>query len=61
MAGIVREVTEPGKYVFKVYDEQGALMFHGSSEATAQVLGKRLREIENARQARKTVSDKSSD
>ena len=43
MAGIVREVAGPGKYVFKVYDEQGALMFHGSSEATGQVLGKNLR------------------
>ena len=61
MAGILREVTGPGKYVFKVYDEQGALMFHGSSEATAQVLAKKLKEIENARQARKTVSDRSSD
>ena len=61
MAHMIREIPRPGKYVFKVYDEQGALMFHGSSEATAQVLGKKLREIENARQARKTGSDRSSD
>ena len=61
MAGILREVAGPGKYVFKVFDNQGALMFHGSSEATAQVLAKKLKEIENARQARKTVSDRTSD
>ena len=63
MAQIVREVIGPGQYVFKVFNRSGALMYHGSSEATAMLLKKSLEDSEEryARQARETVSDRSSD
>ena len=32
---LVREVLSPGKYIFKVYSTNGALLFHGSSEKAA--------------------------
>ena len=63
MTHIIREVTGPGQYVFKVFNKNGALMYHGSSEATAMLLKTSLEDSEEryARQARKTSSDRSSD
>lgn len=63
MAHMLREIVKPGKYVFKVYNKNGALMYHGSSEDTAIALHGSLKDSEEkyARQARKTVSDRSSD
>ena len=39
---IIREVIRPGHYVFKVFNMNGALMYHGSSEATAIALSQSL-------------------
>ena len=63
MAHMVREIVGPGKYVFKVYNKNGALMYYGSSEDTAIALQGSLKDSEEkyARQARKTGSDRSSD
>ena len=63
MIKIIREVVGPGQYVFKVFNRNGALMYHGSSEATAMLLKTSLEDSEEryARQARETVSDRSSD
>ena len=63
MANIVREVTGPGRYVFKVFNKNGAMMYHGYSEDTAIALHGSLKDSEEkyARQARKAVSDRSSD
>ena len=63
MTHLVREVTGPGRYIFKVFNKNGALMYHGSSEDTAMLLKTSLEDSEEryARQARETVSDRSSD
>ena len=63
MAKIIREIAGPGRYVFKVFNKNGALMYHGSSEDTAIALHASLKDSEEkyARQARETVSDRSSD
>ena len=63
MVHMIREVVGPGEYIFKVFNRSGALMYHGSSEATAMLLKTSLEESEEryARQARKTSSDRSSD
>ena len=63
MIKMIRVVVGPGQYVFKVFNRNGALMYHGSSEATAMLLKTSLEDSEEryARQARETVSDRSSD
>ena len=63
MAHMIREIVRPGLYVFKVFNQSGALMYHGSSEDTAIALHASLNDSEEkyARQARETVSDRSSD
>ena len=63
MAQIIREIIKPGLYVFKVFNRSGALMYHGSSEATAMLLKTSLEDSEEryARQARETGSSRSSD
>ena len=63
MIKMVREVIGPGEYVFKVFNRSGALMYHGSSEATAMLLKTSLEDSEKryARQARETGSSRSSD
>ena len=63
MTHLIREVVGPGQYIFKVFNKNGALMYHGSSEATAMLLKKSLEDSEEryARQARETVSNRSSD
>ena len=63
MTHLIREGVGPGEYVFKVFNRSGALMYHGSSEATAMLLKTSLEDSEEryARQARETVSDRSSD
>ena len=43
---IVREIIKPGQYVFKVFNKNGALMYHGSSEKTADAVAKSLKESE---------------
>jgi hypothetical protein len=63
MTHLIREVVGPGEYIFKVFNRSGALMYHGSSEATAMLLKTSLEDSEEryARQARETVSNRSSD
>ena len=63
MAKIIREIVRPGLYVFKVFNQSGALMYHGSNEDTAIAMKASLEDLEErrARQARETVSDRSSD
>lgn len=43
---IIRETIKPGQYVFKVFNKYGALMYHGSSESTAQAVAQSLKESE---------------
>ncbi len=43
---IIRETIKPGQYVFKVFNKHGALMYHGSSEATAIALSQSLKNSE---------------
>ena len=63
MAKIIREIVRPGLYVFKVFNQSGALMYHGSDEATAIAMKTSLNDLEEKRAelARKTSSDRSSD
>ena len=63
MTHLIREVVGPGEYIFKVFNRSGALMYHGSSEATAMLLKKSLEDSEEryARQAREAGSSRSSD
>ena len=63
MVHMIREVVGPGEYIFKVFNRSGALMYHGSSEATAMLLKTSLEDSEEryARQARETGSGRSSD
>ena len=63
MAQIIREIVRPGLYIFKVFNRSGALMYHGYNEDTAIAMKSSLEESEEryARQARETVSDRSSD
>ena len=63
MVHMVREVVGPGEYIFKVFNQSGALMYHGSNEDTAIAMKASLDDLEErrARQARETVSDRSSD
>ena len=39
---IIRETIKPGQYVFKVFNKHGALMYHGSSDSTAQAVAQSL-------------------
>ena len=63
MAHIIREIIKPGLYVFKVFNQSGALMYHGSNEDTAVAMKASLEDLEErrARQARETGSSRSSD
>ena len=63
MAHMIREIVRPGLYVFKVYNQSGALMYHGSNEDTAIAMKASLEDLEErrARQARETSSSRSSD
>ena len=63
MAHMIREVVRPGLYVFKVFNQSGALMYHGSHESTAIAMKTSLENLEEqrARQARETGSSRSSD
>lgn len=63
MAKIIREIVRPGLYVFKVFNQSGALMYHGSNEDTAIAMKASLETLEEkrAREARKAGSDRSSD
>ena len=62
MARIIREVVTPGLYIFKVFNQSGALMYHGSSEDTAIAVKASLDNSEEKRAelGRKTSSDRSS-
>ena len=61
MAHIVREAVRPGVCIFKVYTTEGALIYHGSSEAVATTFVQKIKEAEkSAERARKTSSDRSS-
>tara|TARA_B100001248_G_scaffold257495_1_gene240129 strand:+ start:1498 stop:1677 length:180 start_codon:yes stop_codon:yes gene_type:complete len=59
MAEMTREWVRPGEQVYKVFNKNGALMFHGSNETTAFAIYNSLKASEEryARQARKTVRD----
>ena len=63
MAQIIREIVRPGLYIFKVFNQSGALMYHGSDESTAIAMKASLENLEEkrAREARKAGSDRSSD
>jgi len=52
---IVREIIKPGQYVFKVFNKNGALMYHGSSEATALALSQSLKNSEKKYEERSSV------
>ena len=43
---MIRETIKPGQYIFKVFNKHGALMYHGSSEATAIALSQSLTDSE---------------
>ena len=61
MAHIIREAARPGVCIFKVYTTEGALMYHGSSEAVATTFIQKIKEAEkSAEHARKTSSDRPS-
>ena len=63
MAHMIREIVRPGLYVFKVFNSSGALMYHGSDEATAIAMKQSLNDLEErrAREAGETGSSRSSD
>ena len=63
MAYIVREIVRPGLYVFKVFNQSGALMYHGSNEDIAIAIKASLENVEKKRagEARKIGSGRSSD
>ena len=63
MAQIIREIVRPGLYIFKVFNQSGALMYHGSDESTAIAMKASLENLEEkrAREARRAGSDRSSD
>ena len=63
MAHMIREVVRPGLYIFKVFNQSGALMYHGSHESTAIAMKASLEDLEEkrAREARQAGSDTSSD
>ena len=63
MAQIIREIVRPGLYIFKVFNQSGALMYHGSHESTAIAMKASLEDLEErrAREARETGSSRSSD
>ena len=63
MAHIIREIVRPGLYIFKVFNQSGALMYHGSNEDTAIAMKASLETLEEKRAelARKTSSNRSSD
>ena len=43
---MIRETIKPGQYVFKVFNKDGALMYHGSSEKTAIAISDSLKNSE---------------
>jgi len=63
MAQIIREIVRPGLYIFKVFNQSGALMYHGSDESTAMAMKASLEHLEEkrAREAREIGSSRSSD
>ena len=63
MAHMIREIVKPGLYIFKVFNQSGALMYHGSDEHTAVAMKASLETLEEkyARQAREAGSSRSSD
>ena len=63
MARIIREIVRPGLYVFKVFNQSGALMYHGSDESTAIAMKASLENLEEnrAREAREIGGSRSSD
>ena len=63
MAHMIREVVRPGLYIFKVFNQSGALMYHGSNESTATAMKASLENLEEkrAREAREAGSSRSSD
>ena len=46
MAQIIREIVRPGLYIFKVFNQSGALMYHGSNEDTAIAMKASLDDLE---------------
>ena len=63
MARMIREIVRPGLYVFKVFNQSGALMYHGSDESTAIAMKASLENLEEkrAREAREIGGSRSSD
>ena len=63
MARIVREIQRPGLYLFKVFNQSNALMYHGYNESTAVAMKASLDNLEEKRAelARETSSNRSSD
>ena len=63
MAHMIREIVKPGLYIFKVFNQSGALMYHGSHESTAIAMKASLEDLEErrAREARETGNSRSSD
>ena len=63
MAQIIREIVRPGLYIFKVFNQSGALMYHGSDESTAIAMKASLENLEEkrAREAREIGGSRSSD
>ena len=52
---IIREIVTPGEYIFKVFNKNGALMYHGSSEATAIALSQSLKNSEKRHEKQSSV------
>ena len=52
---IIREVIRPGHYVFKVFNMNGALMYHGSSEKTAVAISDSLKNSEERYEKQSSV------
>ena len=46
MAHMIREIVRPGLYIFKVFNQSGALMYHGSNEDTAIAMKASLENLE---------------
>ena len=63
MARLIREIQRPGLYLFKVFNQSNALMYHGYTESTALAMKASLDNLEEKRAelARKTGSNRSSD
>ena len=44
---LVREAIRPGLYLYKVFSQDGYLMYYGSSESVALSVLQKLRELGN--------------